>query len=89
MEKPEKKFSTGAISVAIWKNQAKSKEGQDGEYYTVSLQRSYKDKNDKWQTTSSLRVNDLPKASLVINKAFEYLVLRENAADEMFEEIVM
>ena len=92
MEKntPEKKFSTGAISATVWKNNGKSKEGQDVEFRTVSLQRRYKDKNDQWQTSSSLRLNDLPKASLVLNKAYEYLVLRDASSDqELFEEIVM
>lgn len=95
---PEKKFSTGAISATIWKNSGKSKTGQDVDYRTITLQRRYKDKSDQWQSTNSLRVNDLPKASLVLNKAFEYLVLRENDAaithvssedDEAFEEIIM
>ncbi len=97
---PEKRFSTGAISVTIWKNTTKGKDGKDIEYKTISLQRSYKDKNDEWQHTGSLRVNDLPKASLVLNKAYEYLVLRDtetesaesshsNEGEEYFEEIVM
>jgi hypothetical protein len=92
---PEKKFSTGAISATIWKNSGKSKAGQDVEYRTITLQRRYKDKNGQWQTSASLRVNDLPKAALVMNKAYEYLVLRDldasSAAEEedLFEEIVM
>lgn len=75
--KPEKKFSTGAISATIWKNEGKSRTGENVEYKTVNIQRSYQDKDGKWQTTSSMRVNDLPKAILVLNKAYEYLVLRD------------
>ena len=95
---PEKKFSTGAISATIWKNSGKSKSGQDVEYRTITLQRRYKDKNDQWQSTNSLRVNDLPKASLVLNKAYEHIVLKDtNSAtapsssedEEAYEEIVM
>ncbi len=88
---PEKKFSTGAISATVWKNAGKAKTGQDVEYRTISLQRRYKDKNDAWQSTNSLRVNDLPKAALVLNKAYEYLVLRDtdHAEEEIYEEIVM
>lgn len=93
---PEKKFSTGAISATIWKNSGKSKAGQDVEYRTITLQRRYKDKNDQWQSTNSLRVNDLPKASLVLNKAYEHLVLRDinttpssSEEEDIFEEIVM
>ena len=52
------------------------------EYRTVSFQRSYKDKkDDTWKTTSSLRLHDLPKATLVLQKAYEYLVMREQAEE--------
>jgi len=74
---PEKKFSTGAISATVWKNQGKSnKTGEPVEYRTVTLQRRYTDKEGKWQTANSMRTSDLPKASLVLNKAYEYLVLK-------------
>ncbi len=92
---PEKKFSTGAISATIWKNTGKSKSGQEVEFRTIQLDRRYKDKNDEWQSTNYLRVNDLPKAKLVLEKAYEYLVLRDtsntesNSDEEIFEEIVM
>lgn len=72
-KKPEKKFSTGAISAAVWRNEA-VKDGQVSSFHTVSLQRSYK-KGDKWETTHSFRLNDLPKAALVIEEAYKYLVM--------------
>ncbi len=88
---PEKKFRAGAVSATIWKNKNKSKSGEEVEYMTVSLDRNYKDKDDKWQSTHSMRINDLPKAALVVNKAYEYLVLKErgssNSADAEVEEI--
>jgi len=74
---PEKKFSTGAISATIWKNDGTNKKtGENVEFRTVHLDRRYKDKDGNWQSTSSLRLNDLPKASLVLQKAYEYLVLK-------------
>ena len=74
---PEKKFSTGGLTATVWENQGKNKEGLDVSYRTVSFQRRYMDKNGEWQSTSTLRVNDLPKASLVLQKAYEYLVMKE------------
>ena len=74
---PEKRFSTGALVATVWENQGKSKEGGDVTYKTVSLQRRYKDLNGEWQSANSLRINDLPKASLVLQKAYEYLVFKE------------
>jgi hypothetical protein len=73
---PEKKFRAGAVSATIWLNKT-VKDGEVIEYRTISVERSYTDKNDKWQSTNSLRVNDLPKARVVVEKAYEHLVLVE------------
>jgi|SRR3989344_6080785 len=90
---PEKKFSTGGISATIWKNNGVSRSGQQTEYRTITLQRRY-NKDGEWKSTNSLRLNDLPKAALVLQKSYEHLVLRGEGAstdasciDE--EEIVM
>lgn len=92
---PEKKFSTGTVCATVWENQGKSKTGEIIGYKTISLQRSYKDKNGAWQNTSSLRINDLPKAALVLQKSYEYIVLREQregsgayANEEVIEEVI-
>jgi len=78
---PEKKIRIGAISATIWKNEGTSKLGEPFTYRTVSFERSYKDKAGAWQSTNSLRVNDLPKASLVLAKAYEFVSFDE-AVDE-------
>lgn len=74
---PEKKFSTGGIVASIWLNHGKSKNGEVVSYKTVSLQRRYQDKDGNWQSTATLRLNDLPRASLVLQKAYEYLVFKD------------
>ena len=88
---PEKRFSTGAVAATVWQNAGKSRNGEAISYRTVSLQRRYKDKNGVWQTANSLRVNDLPKAALVLQKAYEYVVLREQepTASEYSEEDII
>ena len=43
---PEAKFKSGAVVASIWKN-----EGQNGPYRTVTLTRSYKDRDENWQRT--------------------------------------
>ncbi len=91
---PEKKISTGAISATIWQNEIK-KDGKATNYRTITLQRVYLDKKNKWQSTSSMRVSDLPKATLVLNKAYEYIVLKDSSdsqnaiATDIEEEIVI
>ena len=73
---PEKRFSTGVIQAAVWKYNSQTKDGKETEYRTISLQRRYTDPKGEWKSTSSLRINDLPKAALVLQKAYEYLVLK-------------
>ena len=73
MPGPIKKFSVGGIQVAIWEN-----EGKEGvQFNSVSFDRRYKDKDGNWQSTTSLKMNDLPKAVLALQKAYEYLALKE------------
>ena len=94
---PEKKFSTGAISATVWRNNGTSKKtGEKVEFRTVSLQRRYTDKNGEWKTSNSMRVTDVPKATLVLQKAYEYLVLKgqgpdagSDATSGEIEEIIM
>lgn len=70
---PVKRFRAGAISATIWENHSE-KDGEQRSYYSISLDRSYKD-GDEWKHTSSLRVNDLPRAELVLRKSYEWLAL--------------
>ena len=80
---PEKKFRSGAIAATIWANEG-TKDGKKFSYKTVSFERSYKDK-EEWKTTNSLRMMDIPRAVLVLNKAYEYLALN---TDEIEEESI-
>ena len=85
---PERKFSTGGIQATVWSNQGVSKEGAVTEFKTVSLQRRYMDKGGAWKSSSSLRISDLPKAALVLNKAYEYLVLKDKDSSYQEEMVV-
>ncbi|MBW2996285.1 hypothetical protein KY332_03220 [Candidatus Woesearchaeota archaeon] len=89
---PEKKFRAGAVSATVWLNQGQSKKtGEISNYRTISLQRGYKDNNDQWQNTGSMRVNDLPRAALVLKQAYEYMVTTptQNDSSAVTEEPVM
>jgi hypothetical protein len=60
----------GGVEATVWKNVYGEKTS-----FSVTLQRNYKDKNGEWKTTYSLRQNDLPKALLALQKAFEHVAL--------------
>ncbi len=75
---PEMKFRAGAVTATVWQNTG-LRDGEVTSFNTISLERSYKDKNNAWQNTASMRINDLPKAALVLSKAYEYLVLNQQS----------
>jgi len=72
---PKFKERAGAISATVWENTQKDKDGKEYTNISVDLSRSYKDKDNTWKNTSSMRERDLPKAILVLQKAFERLSL--------------
>lgn len=73
---PKKKYRAGGISATLWSNKF-VKDGKEGHYDTVSLERVYQDKEGNWQSTNSLRLNDLPKVNVLMQKVYEDLILKE------------
>jgi hypothetical protein len=75
---PIRKYSAGGIIASIWQNQAK-----DGsEFFSVSLDKRYKDADGQWKSSSSFKSSDLPKAMLVLQKSYEFMALKENILSE-------
>lgn len=70
---PERIFRYGCISVAVWENE--SSEGDI--FYTTNLQSRYQDKKGEWQTTYSINQRDLPAAIRAMQRAMEYIEMRE------------
>lgn len=66
---PADRVKAGGIEVTIWDN------GNFGK--SVTITKNYKDKTDEWKKTSSLKINDIPKAVLALSKAYEKIVLKE------------
>lgn len=73
MSKPETVFKVGAVRASIFKNMI-VKGNQSIPLAKVVIEVRYKDKTGQWQSTNSLSINDLPKAILALQKAFEYLM---------------
>ena len=81
MAQPEITFRHGPCSASIFENEY-TRGGESFTMRTVSFQRSYLDKEGNWQRTNSLKVNDIPKAVLVFNKAYEFLTSTGQAEAE-------
>ena len=77
MSKPETVFKIGAVRASVFKNIIQ-KDGQSIELPKVVIEVRYKDKTGQWQGTNSLSINDIPKAILALQKAFEYLTERKD-----------
>lgn len=72
--RPETKFKAGGVTATIWKNEHE-KNGQKIETLSMTLERSYKNKDDEWKTTNSYSAGDLIKIQAVLNKAIEYMCI--------------
>ena len=83
MSKPEKVFKIGAVRASIFRN-AIERQGKQVMLPKVVLEVRYRDKSGTWKGTNSLSLNELPKAVLALQKAFEYL--SEKKEDQPVEE---
>ena len=83
MAKPERRFRCGSCEAAVFENE-RDVNGKKVRFKKVSFQKRYKDPEGAWKSTHSLDTNDIPKAVLVLSKAYEYLVL--DGASEEAEE---
>ena len=81
--KPVKKFQAGGVSAALWMNKTTLKDGRQIESLSVTVDRRYKDNDGEWQSSGSLKENDIPKALVVLAKAYDYITAKgEDSVEE-------
>lgn len=66
---PVRKFRLGGVTASVWKN-----EGAERAFYTVTIQRAYKDTDGNWKNTDSFNSDDLLNASYVLRKAGDWIM---------------
>ena len=76
MSKPEVSFKVGAVRAAIFRNTIQ-RGAQTVSIGKVVLEVRYKDKDGQWKSTHSMSANELPKAILALQKAYEYLMIKK------------
>jgi hypothetical protein len=64
-DQPSTKIRIGSVTAAIWKN--------DKGFYSVTLQRSYKDKDGQWQNAEGFNHDDLLNAAKVLERAEDWI----------------
>ena len=78
MSKPEKVFKMGAVRASIFQNVAE-RGGKEILFPKVVIEVRYRDKTGTWKGTNSLSLNDLPKAILALQEAYEYCLDKQNS----------
>ena len=73
MSKPETVFKAGPVRASIFQNSA-NRQGKEILFPKVVIEVRYRDKLGNWKGTNSLSLNDLPKAILALQLAYEYLM---------------
>lgn len=69
---PVERIRTAGLEATVWENAA-----DDGVYFTVTMQRSYRDaQSDEWKSTHVLRQKDVLTASELLRMAHERIVGR-------------
>jgi hypothetical protein len=79
--KPEQVFKAGAVRASVFQN---AKTGANGDYttYRVVIEKRYKD-GEEWKSTNGFSAGiELPKAIVVMEKAYEYVALKNNSNED-------
>ena len=79
--KPEKVFKVGAVRASVFKNTVQ-RNGQDIPLSKVVIEVRYRDKQGEWKGTNSLSVNEMPKAILALQMAYQWLTTGRDWAAE-------
>lgn len=73
---PVHKVRFGSIEAAVWEQ-----EGKNGKFLTISMHRNYKDKDDKWKQTNTLRVGDVKDVQCALEDCFEFARTQHKSKD--------
>ena len=72
----------GGIQATVWENQVQNDKGESYPRLSVTLQKSYKDKDGNYQKTGSLSANDVPRALFVLQQAYEWMITYKDQPED-------
>jgi len=78
---PEMRLKAWPITATLWENPSDL-----GGFESIQLTRSYKDNEDNWMSTQSLRESDIPKAIFLLNKIYDYLLVKKDDKNNLKKE---
>ena len=75
--KPIRTYKAGGVKASVFENKSEYN-GKQTTMYRVALDKTYKDSNGNWKSTSSFNATtELNRAILVLQKAYEFCVKLE------------
>jgi hypothetical protein len=80
MNKPEKRFKCGPISASIWA-QGRTVDGEMVKFYSMNIDKSYRD-GDGWKHTTVFAVEDLPKVASLATEVYKHIRLKSDESNE-------
>lgn len=75
--KPVLKLQCGNIQGAVWEN-SKTIGDSVEKWYSLSIEKSYKDAKGEWKKTTNFMIDDLPKVREVVVRAYTHYRLSMN-----------
>ena len=76
-QQPVAKFRAGQVSSALWENEV-DVSGRTVKILKATVQRRYKDRDGRWQSSGSFSRNEIPLAIYCLQKAFEKILEARN-----------
>jgi hypothetical protein len=83
MTSPAHKIRISNITATVWRNS-----GSNGPWYSVQLQRSYKNGDDQWRQTEALGQDDLLTGAKLLDQAHDWIVQQMEADRKARKETV-
>jgi hypothetical protein len=81
MAAPTKKFNVKDITISVWENEGKTKDGKTFTSQSLTIQKNYKDREGKWQSGNSFRFDDIPYLVDALGQAFAFKYRRGEIDD--------
>ena len=77
--RPIKEFRVRNLSLAIWQNEG-TRDGRPVTLHSITLNKRYRDQEtDQWKDSSSFFPDDLPRLRLLLDRAYEHILLRDTS----------
>lgn len=87
MKQPVIKYRAGQISSALWSNEA-TVDGKSVTMLKATVERRYKDNAGNWKSSGSFSRSDIPLVTWCLQKAFDFMIEKQEGEAPVIEEAV-